>query len=108
MTPELNAAADARMLAALQARRAGKLRGDSLASARELVRKAGIRDDAELLQALQNIHAAAVQCEYADLLLNLITDIDGDLNHPAEPEVLEYRSERGEFDSFTQGVRHRG
>lgn len=79
-----------------------------LQAARELNRSATFRNEAELLQALQNVHAACdFKSDYLAQLLDLMCDIDAELNTlpPEVPEAYSGR-ERGEFDSMTKGVRN--
>jgi capsule polysaccharide export protein KpsE/RkpR len=99
----------ARRDAASEARR---IRQDSLRAARAVVRKYKVRGHQELYQALTNIQANC-ECEfdslgkeYADRLLELITDLDAEMTTTLEPELIGH-DKRGEYDNQTVGVRHR-
>lgn len=82
-------------------------RGSKLGAARELIRSAQLHDTSELFQALNNVlSACSFKNAYTAQLLDLCTDIDGDLHYPPEPEVLGW-DKRGEFDAATAGVRGR-
>lgn len=82
-------------------------RGSKLGAARELIRSAQLHDDREFLQALQNVlSACSFKNAYTAQLLDLCTDIDGDLHYPPEPELLGW-DKRGEYSAGTPGVRGR-
>jgi hypothetical protein len=86
---------------------ASRLRTSELELAREIYRRHGIRDDAELLRALQSVHANCQDSPYRDRLMELMLDMDAE---QWEPEItsLEYSGrERGEFGAGTPGVRGR-
>jgi hypothetical protein len=77
-------------------------RGSKLGAARELIRSAQIHDDRELYQHLNNIlSACSFKSQYTAQLLDLCTDLDGEMHYPPEPEVLGW-DKRGELDGYTQ------
>jgi hypothetical protein len=84
---------------------ARRLRDAELELAREIYRRHGIRDDAELLQSLQNIAANCADSAWQERVMEVILDLDADMNTP-EPELSGF-NKVGELDSGTAGVRHR-
>lgn len=80
-------------------------RHHALSTARGLTREVGIKECAEFLAAIQNIHAStkarpnSMLEEWSARLLELCTDFDAEL-FAEEPEVPVYGSERAELDAF--------
>lgn len=77
-------------------------RESKLLTGLDLIRSAGIFGSAELHEVVKVVHES---CRHKDQrteqLSDLLCDLEGDAFYPPEPEVLEYRSERGEFDART-------
>jgi hypothetical protein len=97
------------MNARIPTERLDRLRREStLLTGLDLIRSAGIFGSAELHEVVKVIHESCKhKDEHTEQLSDLLIDLQGTVFYPPEPEVLEYRSERGEYGAGTPGVRGR-
>lgn len=87
-------------------------RAEKLDEARKLIASAGIRDDRELFDLVNNI-VSSIDAKYATPTMEMskaqLVDsacwLEGPRDEP-QPELIGF-DKRGEYDRFTAGVRHR-